>query len=280
LVSGEAKSATLTFDFTATVTSSTGTGSLTGGSVAVGSTISGSYTYDTNTPDSNPDPLQGSYSFSSAPFKVTATAGSNVFETDPNNIVGLIFVNDSYPTNPGPDQFQFHGNFNILPLPSGTVVTGSTTSIFIQGDTSIGGDKNVVNGDGLPTTAPSLPGGLAPQVVLISADGPGGEIFNIQAHLDSLTLRPPTPAENLANLVGTVMNLNLAKGISNSLDAKLDAALGALDDANENNDGATCNTLDAFINSVEAQSGGKISVGDAATLIGDAQAIQSQLGCN
>ena len=61
--------------------------------------------------------------------------------------------------------------------------------------------------------------------------------------------------------------LNLANGIDNSLDAKLDAALLALDDINENNDVAACNSLEAFISAVEVQSGNKITVEDANDLI-------------
>lgn len=74
-------------------------------------------------------------------------------------------------------------------------------------------------------------------------------------------------------LAQEVMNLNLHEGISNSLDAKLDAVLQALDDANENNDVAAINALEAFINSVEAQRGNKITDADADYLIAAAQEI-------
>jgi len=58
-----------------------------------------------------------------------------------------------------------------------------------------------------------------------------------------------------------------------SLDAKLDAALNALNDVNENNDVAAINSMRAFINAVEAQRGKKISEEDADTLIADAELI-------
>lgn len=69
------------------------------------------------------------------------------------------------------------------------------------------------------------------------------------------------------------MSLNLQHGISNSLDTKLDAALQALEDINENNDTAAINTLEAFINAVEAQSGNKIPQADADALIFKARKI-------
>ncbi len=74
-----------------------------------------------------------------------------------------------------------------------------------------------------------------------------------------------------------VTNINANNGIINSLDAKIDAALNALDDLNANNDGAAINTLQAFINSVEAQSGAQIDPDEADLLISLAQLIIDQL---
>jgi hypothetical protein len=81
----------------------------------------------------------------------------------------------------------------------------------------------------------------------------------------------------IQELTETVIDLNLQQGISNSLDAKLGAALAALDDVNNNNDVAAINTLNAFINAVEAQRGNKISNEDADALIATAQAIIDKL---
>ena len=74
-------------------------------------------------------------------------------------------------------------------------------------------------------------------------------------------------------LINEVLMLNLQQGISNSLDAKLGAALQAVDDFNAYNDIAAVNTLEAFINAVEAQSGNKIPEADADALIAAAQEV-------
>jgi parallel beta-helix repeat protein len=89
------------------------------------------------------------------------------------------------------------------------------------------------------------------------------------------------PSEMMLDLADYVIELNLQQGISNSLDAKLDAALGALDDINANNDVAAINTLQAFINAVEAQRGNKITEADADDLIDTANNIivALQNGC-
>ena len=81
------------------------------------------------------------------------------------------------------------------------------------------------------------------------------------------------PAELILDLADDVMALNLHKGITNGLEAKLNAALGALEDENENNDAAAVNTLGAFINAVEAQRGKKIPQAEADALIAAAQEI-------
>ncbi|MGH9862419.1 MAG: FIMAH domain-containing protein, partial [Candidatus Acidiferrales bacterium] len=85
------------------------------------------------------------------------------------------------------------------------------------------------------------------------------------------------PRQGIQKLVNDVLALNLKRGISNSFDSKLQAALQVLDDMNENNNAAAINVLHAFINSVEAQRGVHISDADADGLIATAQAIIAQL---
>lgn len=60
---------------------------------------------------------------------------------------------------------------------------------------------------------------------------------------------------------------HLQNGIEHSFDSKLDAALGALNDANGNNAGAAFNTFQAFINAVEAQRGSNLTESQADQLI-------------
>ena len=81
----------------------------------------------------------------------------------------------------------------------------------------------------------------------------------------------------IISLAQAVIDLNLQNGITNSLDVKLDAVLQALDDANESNDVAAINSLEAFINAVEAQRDNKISNADADILIAAALEIIAML---
>jgi hypothetical protein len=81
------------------------------------------------------------------------------------------------------------------------------------------------------------------------------------------------PIQLVEILSQQVLALNLQYGISNSLDAKLDTVLVALDDLNANNDVAAVNSLGAFISAVEAQRDKKIDGADADALIATAQEI-------
>jgi hypothetical protein len=89
----------------------------------------------------------------------------------------------------------------------------------------------------------------------------------VMAVRDGMSSCAVTPTEALEDLSATVANLDMRKGIANSLNAKLDTALGALDDLNENNDVAATNALGAFIHFVEAKRGKKIAEEDADMLI-------------
>ena len=75
------------------------------------------------------------------------------------------------------------------------------------------------------------------------------------------------PVSLISDLILQVMALNLQQGIANSLDAKLDSVLNALDDVNQNNDVAAINSLEAFINAVEAQRGVHLTDAQADQLV-------------
>jgi hypothetical protein len=87
----------------------------------------------------------------------------------------------------------------------------------------------------------------------------------------------PTSQALIEALIQQVIALNLKKGISNSLDAKLENAIKALDDTNANNDSSAINKLNAFINEVNAQRNVHISATDADELIADVNEIITQL---
>ena len=86
----------------------------------------------------------------------------------------------------------------------------------------------------------------------------------------------PDPIELLDILADDIIDLNLRRGIENSLLAKIDAAIAKLEDDNPKNDRAAVRLLRAFINAVKAQKGKKISA-NADDLIAAAQQIIDML---
>jgi len=90
-------------------------------------------------------------------------------------------------------------------------------------------------------------------------------------------LYPLSPIDMITQLIATVVDLNLQQGIENSLDAKLETTQSVLEDLNDNNNVAALNSLQAFINAVEAQRGNHISDADADTLVNAANSIISAL---
>jgi hypothetical protein len=85
---------------------------------------------------------------------------------------------------------------------------------------------------------------------------------------------PVSPAQATENLINLVNSLGLPHGITNSLDANLNAALESIDSGRNT---AARNQLGVFIDEVNAQTGKEITSAQAAQLISAANAIISAL---
>jgi hypothetical protein len=95
----------------------------------------------------------------------------------------------------------------------------------------------------------------------------------------SFTILVQAAAAQVANLAIVVEDFNLVQGIANSLDAKLQNILGALNAAQTGSAVNVCGQLGAFINETQAQSGKKLTVDQANQLIVAATRIQAVIGC-
>jgi len=114
---------------------------------------------------------------------------------------------------------------------------------------------------GLPLT--DIEGNSRP----MDGDGDGVAVADMGA------FEAPGPVDLLLDLEENIVALNLQRGITNSLTSKLYAVMQVLQDENENNDAAAIKSLQAFINTVEAQRGKQIPEADADALITDALQI-------
>jgi len=84
---------------------------------------------------------------------------------------------------------------------------------------------------------------------------------------------PPTPEQEILNLIDDIDSMNLQQGIDNSLDSKLESALDSLEALNAGQRNDAINKLYAIINAVEAQRGNKITDEQADYLVSEAQRI-------
>lgn len=104
-----------------------------------------------------------------------------------------------------------------------------------------------------------------------------GSDVNFELHEYAFTFQlPESTSDEIDDLIALVRSFELTDGAENSLIAKLESALDALDAG----DTATaCASLGAFVNEVQAQADKKIPAAQANQLINSANQIQQELGC-
>jgi len=115
------------------------------GQVNVGDTITGSYTYDSTTPDSNPLEAVGSYEHSSPPYGINLSVGGFVFQTDPDNVYFLVTIRNNHL---GCDGYSVR-SYNNLSLSNGVWVEHISWQLDDYTATALSSTD-------LPTTPPVL----------------------------------------------------------------------------------------------------------------------------
>lgn len=86
-----------------------------------------------------------------------------------------------------------------------------------------------------------------------------------------------TTIQAINDLIVAVQNMNLAQGIMNSLDAKLQNSIAALNAENAGYREDAINKLQAFVSATQAQSGNKLTIEQANQLIAVANRIIATL---
>jgi len=155
------------------------------GNVNVNDIVTGIYTYDLSTPDSNPSLTVGDYEHFDPPCGISLTVGGLDFRTDPNNVDFLVEIlndhgvakNDAYVLT----------SYNNLPLPNGALVWDITW----QPQDPTG---KALSSIALPTTAPVLADWPSPSYLSIFGTNPEGNMqgptFGIVVEVTSVILIP------------------------------------------------------------------------------------------
>ena len=113
-----AQGAIVEIALTGKVTSLDDRDGLLGGQISIGDIITGSYTYDTSTRDTNPASSVGDYQYWSAPYGISLSLNGIVFATDPGNVNFLIELLDDHT---GMDAYALR-SYNNLSLSNGVWV--------------------------------------------------------------------------------------------------------------------------------------------------------------
>ena len=154
------------------------------GKVIVGDTITGSYTYDTLTPDSSSSPSIGRYEHYVPPYGVLLSVGGFEFKTDPANVNFLIEVGDDHPwfePDINRDHYLFI-SYNNLPLSNDVTVRSIS---WVLND-AIG---EALSRDVLPVTPPVLDDWQSENRLRLNGIK---NTFHVDAHVVSAIPEPAT----------------------------------------------------------------------------------------
>lgn len=115
------------------------------GTISPSDIITGSYTYDLSTPDTNPSLYVGDYEHRASPSGIFLSVGSSEFRTDLGNVNVFVEVVNN---NGGIDAFLVQSD-NNLPLPNGMSVNSISWTL-------IDDTKSALSSDALLSTPPVL----------------------------------------------------------------------------------------------------------------------------
>ena len=111
----------ITINITAEVAYVDDMGNTLDGAVGVGDIITGHYTYESTTPDTNTLPTVGDYWHDTSPYGISLEVNGLVFETDPNDVNFLVEICNDHGL-PTPTDNYLLRSYNNLPLPGGIIV--------------------------------------------------------------------------------------------------------------------------------------------------------------
>lgn len=161
------------------------------GDVSVGSTITGFYIYDSETPDSTPElTYQGLYEYSTTPYGMSMTIGEITFQTNTADVDFVLSIWNDYGVIPK-DQYRV-ASHNNLPLEDLNI---GKLSWFLN-DSS--GDA--ISSIEFPATPPDL---SAWQSNLLLVNGwRGSELFEFSGHVTDVWIVPEPTTFLLLGLGG------------------------------------------------------------------------------
>ncbi|UCG47702.1 MAG: PEP-CTERM sorting domain-containing protein [Phycisphaerales bacterium] len=149
-----------------------------GGAVQKGDIMTGAYTYDTSTPDSQRGPRDGQYLYHSPPFGIELKVGRLEFRTDPDNVNFRILMRNDYwrAGSDAPEDYVFIRSVNNLLSPIEVPIDHEIWLMLI-------GDSGAISCDALPATSPVLSDWSTASVTILRPSKPNqAQQFLIQGY--------------------------------------------------------------------------------------------------
>jgi hypothetical protein len=143
-----ARATLITIQIEAVVDTVNDSGNYLEGQISPGDIITGYYTYESTTPDTNPIPQVADYLHYATPCGISLTVGDFGFKTDPANVDFLVEIINNY-TSGGLHDSYIVMSYNNLPLSNGTSV--DTIAWYLRDSSA-----TALSSTELPTTAPVL----------------------------------------------------------------------------------------------------------------------------
>ena len=154
---------------------------LLGGVIKVNDTITGKYTYDSGTPDTNTISTVGDYWHTSSSCGIELEAGGLIFKTNPGNVNFLIEICDDH-GSPTPRDNYLVRSYNNLQCTNGMLVDHIAWQLDDDSCTALASPS-------LPTTAPVLTDWESIFGLTIEGSDPSDELkdYFIRAHVIKAT---------------------------------------------------------------------------------------------
>ena len=151
--------------------------------IAPNDLITGTYTYNSDTPDTNPSSSEGAYWHDSTPYGINLSGGGYDFETDPTDVEFSIAIGNNWGTL-NEDIYSLNSR-NNLPLSNGVGID----YIIWQLNDSTG---QAISNTDLPLVPPVLDDWESIFGLYIQSDkyGPNDDSFLIISHVESAVLIP------------------------------------------------------------------------------------------
>jgi len=166
------------------------------GRIQVGDLITGSYVYDSATPDSSPSSTVGDYWYYDQPYGIFLSAGGFDFRTDPDNVMFLLVIANDH-GGLHRDNYSLT-SYNNLPLYEGVFIT----EIHWQ----LGDDSgNALSTDALPLIPPVLSDWESVYGLNIDGARTRSESFVVRADVVSVEVVPEPVTVLLLTLGGAAV---------------------------------------------------------------------------